>query len=303
MMCQTPAPMPLLLEATFIPFRDVIISDGIVMPYTIVIGKNMAKQFKDIYMDAKKNGRIIRSKAAMENSAIEEKKVENDKWKKFGKLTDKCYSNMIGAEKDGSCWKQAFELLKEIILEERQENPNYAAQLKMIDDITDYVYDIQGWLEDCIDEIDMREEYEELLKMCDDLLELFDWPGYTGSEIKFRKSSSLGELGRRDEAAKYCAEWIKKEPENIAAATAGVYAFTDTKEFNEAEKLVDRFIPDKSECTDENDIMFTAASKLYGAMGRRKEKRQIDKAIEKYEEYLEEYFLDFDMEDDEFSFD
>lgn len=210
---------------------------------------------------------------------------------------------MIGAEKDGSCWKQAFELLKEIILEERQENPNYAAQLKMIDDITDYVYDIQGWLEDCIDEIDMREEYEELLKMCDDLLELFDWPGYTGSEIKFRKSSSLGELGRRDEAAKYCAEWIKKEPENIAAATAGVYAFTDTKEFNEAEKLVDRFIPDKSECTDENDIMFTAASKLYGAMGRRKKKRQIDKAIEKYEEYLEEYFLDFDMEDDEFSFD
>ena len=28
------APMPLMIEATFMPFRDVIISDGLVMPYT-----------------------------------------------------------------------------------------------------------------------------------------------------------------------------------------------------------------------------------------------------------------------------
>lgn len=55
------APMPLLMEATFIPFRDVIISDGLVMPYNIVIGKNMAKQFKDVYMSAKKSGTLIQS--------------------------------------------------------------------------------------------------------------------------------------------------------------------------------------------------------------------------------------------------
>lgn len=55
------APMPLLIEATFIPFRDVIISDGLVMPYNIIIGKNMAKQFKDTYIDAKKNGVLIKS--------------------------------------------------------------------------------------------------------------------------------------------------------------------------------------------------------------------------------------------------
>ena len=55
------APMPLLMEATFIPFRDVIISDGLVMPYNIVIGKNMAKQFKNVYMSAKKSGTLIKS--------------------------------------------------------------------------------------------------------------------------------------------------------------------------------------------------------------------------------------------------
>lgn len=228
--------------------------------------------------------------------------MNNKKWKSFNKLTGKCYSNMIGIEKDWSCWQQTFDLLKEIILEERQENPGFASQLEMVDDVTDYEYDVQGWLEDCLDEIDMRGEYETLLKMCDDLLKMFDWPEYTGSEIKFRKSAALKALDRKDEAAKYCKEWLQKEPENIMAAAAGVYAFIETKEFDAAEELIGRFIFDKSKCSDENDIMFTAASKLYEATGNRKEKKRIDKAIQEYEEYLEEYFEDSDLDDDDLGF-
>ena len=55
------APMPLVIEATFMPFRDVIISDGVVLPYHILIGGGMKRVFKDIYMEAKKNGQIHRS--------------------------------------------------------------------------------------------------------------------------------------------------------------------------------------------------------------------------------------------------
>ncbi len=55
------APMPLMLEATFMPFRDVIISDGLVMSYNVLVGGGMKQLFKDVYMTAKKNGRIHRS--------------------------------------------------------------------------------------------------------------------------------------------------------------------------------------------------------------------------------------------------
>jgi hypothetical protein len=48
-------PMPLMMEATFMPFKDVIISEGLVLPYNIVIGGNMARTFKDVYMAAKKS--------------------------------------------------------------------------------------------------------------------------------------------------------------------------------------------------------------------------------------------------------
>lgn len=52
------APMPLVVGATFIPFREDIISDGLVIPYNIIIGGGMKKIFKNVYMSAKKNGTI-----------------------------------------------------------------------------------------------------------------------------------------------------------------------------------------------------------------------------------------------------
>ena len=55
------APMPLMLEATFMPFRDVITSDGLVMPYNILAGGGMKQFFKYVYMTAKKSGRVHQS--------------------------------------------------------------------------------------------------------------------------------------------------------------------------------------------------------------------------------------------------
>ena len=197
---------------------------------------------------------------------------------------------MIGAEKDGSCWEQAFELLMEIVCEESEQNHNYAPELELLDDATDYEYDIQGWLEDCLDEVEMRGNHKALLNMCDKLLDKFGWPEYTGSDIKFRKAAAMAQLGQKKETADFCKKWIQKEPENIVAACAGVYAFIEVNAFEEAEKLIEQFIPDKSRCSEENDMMFVAASTLYQVTGRKKEKKVVDKAMKEYEEYLKEYF-------------
>lgn len=136
-------PLPILMEATLIPFRDVIISDGLVAAYPIAIGRNMAKQFKDIYMDAKKNKEIIRSlkESQMEAFAKKTKKVTIS-WLTFQKLQSRCYENLIESEGDDSYWLQAFDLMKDLVLEERKKNPNYAPCLELLDDVTDYEYDI-----------------------------------------------------------------------------------------------------------------------------------------------------------------
>lgn len=55
------APLLLLVETTLMPFRDIIITDGLIMPYNIIIGENMKRALKDTYMTAKKNGLIQKS--------------------------------------------------------------------------------------------------------------------------------------------------------------------------------------------------------------------------------------------------
>ena len=51
-------PMPQIVEATLMPFRDVIIHDGTVAPYGVCLGRNMSEQSKQIYLAAKSNGNL-----------------------------------------------------------------------------------------------------------------------------------------------------------------------------------------------------------------------------------------------------
>lgn len=47
-----------IVRATLMPFKDVIIHDGIVAPYGVCLGKNMSEQSKQIYLTAKANGNL-----------------------------------------------------------------------------------------------------------------------------------------------------------------------------------------------------------------------------------------------------
>lgn len=51
-------PMPQIVEATLLPYRDVIIHDGIVVPYRVCLGRNMSEESKQIYLAAKANGNL-----------------------------------------------------------------------------------------------------------------------------------------------------------------------------------------------------------------------------------------------------
>lgn len=224
--------------------------------------------------------------------------MKNKKWKKFRQLTEDCYDNMVEFSEDNDCWQPAFELLKEIVLEERKQKPGFASELDKLEEETDYAYDISGWLEDCLYIMDKRDEQEIFLKMCEDLLDLFDWPERTGSGLKIRKVFALFSLDRDQEAVSYLEKWLKKEPKNITAASTCIYAYIVAKDYEKGQALIDRLILNPNECRDK--AIFTAASKFYEVTGNKKAKKQIDKALKAYDEYLNRCFckLEFDDEDD-----
>ena len=51
--------LPLYVNTVLLPFKDVVIYDGLFEPYNVFFGGNIKRELKEIYMTAKQNGRII----------------------------------------------------------------------------------------------------------------------------------------------------------------------------------------------------------------------------------------------------
>lgn len=230
--------------------------------------------------------------------------MKNRKWKEFEKLTGKCYMALGMGETNYEIWDRAFEVLKEIIADGKGRQPEYAAELYLLDEITDYEYDVQGWLEDYLDDLDMRENKDKLLKVCDELLDMFCWEEESPADIKFLKSSALCCLGRKDEAVEFCKEWLEEDPDNLVAVSSNIYTLLEVHDMETAEKLIKQHIHEDTECGDENDILFEAAVAYYKAVGNKKEMKRLDKAREEYDKEIGRILMGFDGdEDDEFMWD
>ena len=52
-------PTPIIVDAVLFPFKDCIITDGLVI--LVRFGGNYTRSFKEVYMTAKRNGSIIKS--------------------------------------------------------------------------------------------------------------------------------------------------------------------------------------------------------------------------------------------------
>ncbi len=173
--------------------------------------------------------------------------------------------------------------------------------LYQVDEQTDFVYDVEGWLEDYLDELEVAGKFERLIADCEKLIGMFRWEEEKPSDLRFRVASALGELGKGEEGLAYCEGWYKEEEDNIFAATALVYARITMKDMEGAKKLVEKFIPEGTGCDDSNDIMFIAAQKLYGLTGDKKAKKRVDRLLDAYDDALRDYFMGLDGgdEDDE----
>lgn len=231
-------------------------------------------------------------------------------WKKFDELSGKCYMSIIGGGKGLAVWNETYDLLLKIIDTGRETNPDYAKELVELDDSTDFVHEVGGWLEDYLDELEVEHQYDKLQTVCGQLLDLFCWEEDKPSDIRFRIASSWGEQEKKQEALDFCEKWYKDEEDDVKAATALIYARIAMKDFKGAEDLVEKFISDDTICTEENDIVFIAASTLYKANGNKKKEKRINKAIKRYEEEMESFYMgiddeeiDFDIFDDDLPFD
>ena len=225
-------------------------------------------------------------------------------WKRFNRITSQCYDHFIGASKDGSVWDQAYAVLIEIIHDGRSRDSNYASELYLLDEGTDYQYDVGGWLEDYLDYLDASQQYERLCQVCTELIGLFQWEEEKPTDLRFYIATSLEADDKKEESLAFCEDWYKKEGDNVAAATALIHARTAVGDFKGAEQIIDTYISEDGECTDDNDMVYTAAELLYKVSGNKEAEKRVREAINRYDEELEAYYsvmggegIDFNMDD------
>lgn len=229
-------------------------------------------------------------------------------WNKFDRFSTKCYSDMIQDVTKMDNWNNCFDILLEIIKKGREQNPDFAKELYLLDDDTEFSHDVGGWMQDYLDELDMRQMYDELQDVCKKVIELFEWKEDAPSDFYYYISSTMRAQGKHKEALEFCEEWYAKDSDNITAAMALIYSRTAMKDWDGAEQVVKKYIDEEMLCTEDNDIIYTAAECLYKASGNKKAEKKITKAMKEYEKRLEEYFMgmdddmDIDLEDDELPF-
>ena len=224
----------------------------------------------------------------------------NRQWKKYDQLMEKCYLGMAGRGTYINGWNDCFDVLIQIIENERESNPDFGRELDLLDDETDYRHDVQGWLGDYLDELDMREMYARLETVCRKLLKIFEWKEEYPSDIRFMLASALENQSRVEEARKYCEDWEAQEKHNPLAAAALIYSLLRMKDYEGAEEIVRQHIEEDTICSEENDVIFTAALQLYKANGNKKMEKKMDDALEEYDKALERYFMGLDGEGLEF---
>ncbi len=221
----------------------------------------------------------------------------NKLWKDFSRLNTCCYKGMATGTSDLKIWNETFRAFVNALEAEREIKADFGQEYYELEDELDYRYDVTEWMEDYLDELDVREEYDALIEACNRILTLFQWKEDQPSDFKFRIASALGNQGKFQEAYEFCEEWYRSEADNILAATATVYARIGIREMDGAGEIIRKFITDSTVCGEENDIMYMAAETYYKVIGDKKQEKKISQALKRYEKELEEYFMSWDEED------
>lgn len=227
----------------------------------------------------------------------------NKLWKKFNKLTAECYNGMAFGKLDLNSWNEAFEALISAIQEERSNNKNFAPEWSNVDDETEYQFDVDGWMEDYLDELGMRKQHEKCIEVCRKVISLFRWKEEDPDVFNVQIASTLAAEGKNKEALEFSEAWYQENMDSIPAATAVIYARLGMKDIAGAEAVVRNYITDDTPCTEENDILFIAAQTLYQVSGNKKENKKITKKLDQYEKELEAEFMDMGDEELDFEID
>lgn len=220
--------------------------------------------------------------------------TEWDKWDDLAQRGYECFENQVDAE-GLSFWRDAWEIFCSVIEQKAEIYSLYG----LMDEL-DYMYPIDGWLQDYEMELGNAGRYAERIAFCQKVLEIFDWQEDDDSCFRCGIGESLFYEGKTTEAYEYYEKWLAEEPQNTNGINSFSWILLENGDGQKAYEIV-RKVTWGISCNADNSILFMRAKQLAEYAGKGNESKWYQQQLDKFEESVRQWEMNEDPIFDEFT--
>jgi tetratricopeptide (TPR) repeat protein len=221
-------------------------------------------------------------------------KTEWDEWDKLVQDGYECFDEQK-PEEGLNFWKEAWLILLSIVEHQSKKIP----LIVLIEEL-DYVYAIDGWLQDYEMELGNAREYEERIAFCQKVLEIFDWQDDDDSCFLCGIGDSLFYEGKKEEAYRHYEKWLTKDPQNCNGINGFCWILFENGEAEKAYSVVRRATWGVA-CYADNSFLFMRAKQLADYAGNHEESQWYQQQLNKFDESIRNWEMGEDEIFDEFT--
>ncbi len=117
-------------------------------------------------------------------------------WDRFDQAAEACYEKLAQGERPPELWGEAFEVFCRTLEGEKKSR---RTTLEDLEDETEWNYGFSGFLEDYLDDLEMRKDYRTLLGVSEYLLKAFSWIHGDFLDLEEIRIRCLGQLKEAEE--------------------------------------------------------------------------------------------------------
>lgn len=218
-------------------------------------------------------------------------------WDEWDKLVQDGYEyfDEQKSEEGLNVWGKAWLIFQSILQHQSKKIP----LIVLIEEL-DYVYAIDGWLQDYEMELGNARKYEERITFCQKILEMFDWQDDDDSCFLCGIGESLFYEGKKEEAYSHYEKWLTIDPQNCNGINSFCWILFENGDAEKAYEVVRRATWGVA-CYADNSILFMRAKQLADYIGKHDESEWYQQQMDKFEDSFRHWELGEDEIFDEFT--
>lgn len=221
-------------------------------------------------------------------------RTEWDEWNELTQQGYDCYEEE-DVEKALSYWRDAWDVFCSVL----DQSEGKTTIDEFMEDEDD-VYPLDEWLEDYEIALGDADQHEERIRVCQRVLEAFDWKYDDGGWLKCGIGDALYYGGKEADAFEYYEAWLREEPQNICGVNCYSWLLSTSGDDKKAYEVLRRATWGAS-CTAENYVLFAHAEKVARDLGKEREAEWYKTQTARFRESQREWEMEDDMWSDEFT--